>query len=54
MQNKYIELFSVFEWAAPGSLGPREVFREYYDEPIKQGQRISAPDRFVKIAAERK
>ncbi|CAM6068482.1 unnamed protein product [Sphagnum tenellum] len=54
MQNKYIELFNVFEWAAPGSLGPREFFREYYDEPIKQGQRISAPDRFVKIAAERK
>ena len=54
MQNKYTELFNVFDWAAPGSLGPREHFREYYGEPLKQGQRISAPERFVRIAEERK
>lgn len=54
MQNKYIELFNVFDWAAPGCLGPREHFLEYYGEPLKQGQRISAPERFVRIAEERK
>lgn len=54
MQNKYTEMFNVFDWAAPGSLGPREHFKEYYGEPLKQGQRISAPERFVQIAEERK
>ncbi|KAG0630503.1 hypothetical protein M758_1G182900 [Ceratodon purpureus] len=54
MQNKYTEMFNVFDWAAPGSLGPREHFKEYYGEPLKQGQRISAPERFVRIAEERK
>lgn len=54
MQNNYNEMFNVFDWAAPGSLGPREHFKEYYGEPLKQGQRISAPERFVKIAEERK
>ena len=54
MQNKYIELFNVFDWASPNSLGPREHFLEYYGEPLKQGQRISAPERFVQIAQERK
>jgi SNF2 family DNA or RNA helicase len=54
MQNKYIELFNVFDWASPNSLGPREHFLEYYGEPLKQGQRISAPERFVRIAQERK
>ncbi|KAH7576956.1 hypothetical protein JRO89_XS01G0182600 [Xanthoceras sorbifolium] len=54
MQNKIMELFNLFDWVAPGSLGTREHFREFYDEPLKQGQRSSAPERFVRVADERK
>lgn len=54
MQNKILELFNIFDWAAPGSLGTREHFRDFYDEPLKHGQRLSAPERFTKIAEERK
>ncbi|MBA0743840.1 hypothetical protein Gogos_006494, partial [Gossypium gossypioides] len=54
MQNKIMELFNLFDWAAPGSLGTREHFREFYDEPLKHGQRATAPERFVRVASERK
>ncbi|PIA35230.1 hypothetical protein AQUCO_03600119v1 [Aquilegia coerulea] len=54
MQNKIMELFNLFDWVAPGSLGTREHFREFYDEPLKHGQRSSAPERFVEIADKRK
>ncbi|KAL5972497.1 hypothetical protein ACLOJK_039301 [Asimina triloba] len=54
MQNKLMELFNLFDWVAPGCLGTREHFREFYDEPLKHGQRSSAPERFVQIADERK
>ncbi|KAL9276799.1 hypothetical protein ACSQ67_025651 [Phaseolus vulgaris] len=32
----------------------REHFRDFYDEPLKHGQRSTAPDRFVQIANKRK
>ncbi|XP_073061111.1 LOW QUALITY PROTEIN: switch 2 [Primulina eburnea] len=54
MQNKLMELFNVFDWVTPGCLGTREHFREFYDEPLKHGQRSSAPQRFVRVADERK
>ncbi|KAL6137969.1 hypothetical protein ACLB2K_063257 [Fragaria x ananassa] len=54
MQNKIMELFNLFDWVAPGSLGTREHFWEFYDEPLKHGQRSTAPERFVRIADERK
>lgn len=54
MQNKIMELFNLFDWVSPGSLGTREHFRDYYDEPLKHGQRSTAPDRFVQIANKRK
>ncbi|CAA0161720.1 unnamed protein product [Arabidopsis thaliana] len=54
MQNKISELFNLFEWVAPGSLGTREHFRDFYDEPLKLGQRATAPERFVQIADKRK
>ncbi|XP_050207947.1 switch 2 [Mercurialis annua] len=54
MQNKIMELFNLFDWVAPGSLGTREHFREYYDEPLKHGQRATAPERFFQVANERK
>ncbi|KAJ7558773.1 hypothetical protein O6H91_04G055200 [Diphasiastrum complanatum] len=54
IQNRLMDLFNVFDWAAPGCLGARDHFKDYYDEPIKQGQRISAPERFVEIAEQRK
>ncbi|KAF6166842.1 hypothetical protein GIB67_026621 [Kingdonia uniflora] len=54
MQNKILELFNLFDWVAPGSLGTREHFRDFYDEPLKHGQRSSAPERFVRVAEERK
>ncbi|OVA00383.1 SNF2-related [Macleaya cordata] len=54
MQNKIMELFNLFDWVAPGSLGTREHFRDFYDEPLKHGQRSSAPERFVQVADERK
>ncbi|VAH28421.1 unnamed protein product [Triticum turgidum subsp. durum] len=54
MQNKIMELFNVFDWVVPGCLGDREHFREYYDEPLKHGQRLSAPERFVQVADKRK
>ncbi|KAK9285315.1 hypothetical protein L1049_024506 [Liquidambar formosana] len=54
MQNKIIELFNILDWVAPGSLGTREHFREFYDEPLKHGQRSTAPERFVRVADERK
>ncbi|EFJ05584.1 hypothetical protein SELMODRAFT_40953, partial [Selaginella moellendorffii] len=54
LQNKLIDLFNVFEWAAPGCLGTREHFRGYYDEPIKQGQKISASQVLVELAEKRR
>ncbi|KAJ9170938.1 hypothetical protein P3X46_018998 [Hevea brasiliensis] len=54
MQNKIMELFNLFDWVAPGSLGTKEHFREFYDEPLKHGQRATAPERFVRVADERK
>ncbi|KAG6386943.1 hypothetical protein SASPL_152124 [Salvia splendens] len=54
MQNKIMELFNLFDLVVPGGLGTREHFREFYDEPLKHGQRSSAPQRFVQIAEERK
>ncbi|XP_058096097.1 switch 2 isoform X2 [Magnolia sinica] len=54
MQNKMMELFNLFDWVAPGCLGTREHFRDFYDEPLKHGQRSSAPERFVQIADKRK
>ncbi|CAN6706632.1 unnamed protein product [Malus baccata var. baccata] len=54
MQNKIMELFNLFDWVAPGSLGTREHFREFYDEPLKHGQRSTAPERFVRVADKRK
>lgn len=54
MQNKIMELFNLFDWAAPGSLGTREHFRDFYDEPLKHGQRSTASERFVRVACERK
>ncbi|KAM4093428.1 hypothetical protein ACB094_06G115400 [Castanea mollissima] len=54
MQNKIMELFNLFDWVAPGSLGTREHFREFYDEPLKHGQRSTAPERFVQVADKRK
>lgn len=41
-------------WVVPGSLGTREHFRDYYDEPLKLGHRSSAHERFVEIADERR
>lgn len=54
MQNKIMELFNLFDWFVPGCLGDREHFRAYYDEPLKHGQRLSAPERFVQVADKRK
>ncbi|KAK6120681.1 hypothetical protein DH2020_045579 [Rehmannia glutinosa] len=54
MQNKIMELFNLFDLVIPGRLGTREHFREFYDEPLKHGQRSSAPQRFVQVADERK
>ncbi|KAK4486941.1 hypothetical protein RD792_006256 [Penstemon davidsonii] len=54
MQNKIMELFNLFDLIVPGGLGTREHFREFYDEPLKHGQRSSAPERFVRVADERK
>lgn len=54
MQNKIMELFNLFDWVVPGSLGTREHFRDFYDDPLKLGQRSSAHERFVQIADERK
>ncbi|KAK6141101.1 hypothetical protein DH2020_025156 [Rehmannia glutinosa] len=54
MQNKIMELFNLFDLVVPGRLGTREHFREFYDEPLKHGQRSSAPQRFVQVADERK
>lgn len=54
MQNKIFELFNLFDWVSPGSLGTREHFRDFYNEPLKHGQRLSAPQRFIQIADERK
>eukprot|EP00268_Persea_americana_P032520 TRINITY_DN319_c6_g1_i4.p1 TRINITY_DN319_c6_g1~~TRINITY_DN319_c6_g1_i4.p1 ORF type:complete len:827 (-),score=153.51 TRINITY_DN319_c6_g1_i4:293-2521(-) len=54
MQNRIMELFNLFDWVTPGSLGTREHFRDFYDEPLKHGQRSSAPERSVQIADKRK
>ncbi|CAM8958840.1 unnamed protein product [Rhodiola kirilowii] len=54
MQNKIMELFNLLDWVAPGSLGTREHFRDFYDEPLRHGQRSTAPERFVRVADERK
>eukprot|EP00850_Spirogloea_muscicola_P016449 SM000133S26815 [mRNA] locus=s133:247537:253406:- [translate_table: standard] len=54
MQNKYLELFNVLHWASPGCLGDRVQFREYYEQPLQQGQRLSVPSYFVEKAEARK
>ncbi|XP_074366145.1 switch 2 isoform X1 [Apium graveolens] len=54
MQNKLMELFNLLDWVVPECLGTREHFREFYVDPLKHGQRSSAPERFVRIADARK
>ncbi|KAG9439253.1 hypothetical protein H6P81_019418 [Aristolochia fimbriata] len=54
MQNKIVELFNLLDWVAPGSLGTREHFRDFYDEPLKHGQRITASKSCLEIAVERR
>lgn len=54
MQNKLMELFNLLDWVVPECLGTREHFREFYVDPLKHGQRSSAPERFVRIADSRK
>uniref|UniRef100_A0A6M2ECR4 Switch 2 n=1 Tax=Populus davidiana TaxID=266767 RepID=A0A6M2ECR4_9ROSI len=54
VQNKIMELFNLLDWVAPGSLGSRENFRDFYDEPLKHGQRSTAPESFVRKADKRK
>ncbi|XP_074560685.1 LOW QUALITY PROTEIN: switch 2-like, partial [Curcuma longa] len=54
MQNRILELFNLFDWVAPGCLGTWEHFRDFYDEPLKHGQRLNAPERCIRIADERK
>lgn len=39
MQNDYDELYTLLNWAAPGRLGDKEQFREYYEAPIKMAQK---------------
>ena len=39
-------------WFLFDALEPHEHIREFYDEPLKQGQQISAPENFVRIADE--
>ncbi|RWW26416.1 hypothetical protein GW17_00009191 [Ensete ventricosum] len=53
-ETPVVQLFNLFDWVAPGSLGTWEHFRDFYDEPLKHGQRLSAPERYVQIADERK
>ncbi|XP_068654852.1 switch 2 [Aristolochia californica] len=54
MQNKIMELFNLLDWVAPGSLGTREHFHDFYDEPLKHGQRLTAPKRCLEIAVDRR
>ncbi|RAL41685.1 hypothetical protein DM860_008867 [Cuscuta australis] len=54
MQNKIMELFNLFDWVVPGCLGTREHFREFYEDPLKHGQRSTASNRLVQVAEERK
>ncbi|EPS65460.1 hypothetical protein M569_09312, partial [Genlisea aurea] len=54
MQNKIMELYNLFDFVVPGSLGARDHFREFYDEPLKFGQRSTAPQQSVEVAEERK
>lgn len=54
MQNKIMELFNLFDWVVPGCLGTREHFREFYEDPLKHGQRSTASTRLVQVADERK
>ncbi|XP_019193932.1 PREDICTED: switch 2 [Ipomoea nil] len=54
MQNKIMELFNLFDWVVPGCLGTREHFREFYEDPLKHGQRSTASNRLVEVADERK
>ncbi|GBG70867.1 hypothetical protein CBR_g8167 [Chara braunii] len=53
LQNKYEELFTIFNWVAPDLFLSRKEFRDYYDMPMKQGQRKSAPQLLQKTAEKR-
>ena len=39
MQNDYNELYTLLGWAVPGGLGDRDHFTQYYEMPIKMGQK---------------
>lgn len=53
LQNKYKELWCIFHWAAENSLGSKKSFQEYYEHPLKLGQRIHAPHSLIQLARER-
>lgn len=53
LQNKYKELWCIFQWASENSLGSKKGFQEYYEKPLKLGQRINAPSGFLRLAKER-
>ena len=44
MQNSYDELWCLFDWACPGSLGDVRHFKEYYSKVMQQAQRHGVDD----------
>ena len=44
MQNSYDELWCLFDWAYPGSLGDVKHFKEYYSKVMQQAQRHGVDD----------
>jgi len=49
VENKLSELWSIFDWAVPGLLGPLETFRRTTALPIERDGDRSATDRLQKL-----
>ncbi len=44
MQNSHKELWSLLNWANPGSLGDWTSFERHYVDPLKLGQKRDCTD----------
>lgn len=53
MPNEHKELWCLLNWAVPGCLGEKQAFRQFYEVPIKLGQKSDASLSAIGLGARR-
>ena len=47
IQNRYVELYTLLNWAFPSQLGTRSDWKAFVEEPLKRAQKHDATSRQV-------